>query len=380
MRALAGSYWCRIASQIGGGNRHSSARRAPSCAWSKPKTSRSTSAKPTPRVRACASDVQVLAARLAGQDDRAERVHRAAEEGLLRVRGVLPAREDARREPDADAVLEQLAPELREAVAIDREQAQHCGGDRERADRAEAEHDGGVGDRLDAAAERVVRRVGLPQDDGREAGLAPDARRDVLHAGARIVACGDHGLDGAVGRKWQRADASDHLVEAFLPEDHADPSALGGHGNRVGAHAGCAVSPGGAGYPRLPVRSRPCASTSLSRPMPSSKHPQSRSPSTSSGRRRRSPTRSHRATARSSAVPASRMRGAPPARSATPRCSRARSIGCRRRASRSATRPVSSRRGSRSATCSCSRRRTGRAPSAGPRRPRSSRSSARSRT
>ena len=114
------------------------------------------------------------------------------------MRRVLTAREDARREPDAHRVLEQLPPERREPVAVDREQAEDGRGDRERADRPEAEHDGGVGNRLDAPAERVVRRVRLPQHHGGETGLAPDAGRDVLHPGARIVAGGDDGLDRAV--------------------------------------------------------------------------------------------------------------------------------------------------------------------------------------
>ena len=152
------------------------------------------------------------------------------------MRGVLAAGQDASGETHADAVLEQLAAELREAVAIDGQEPQHGRRDRERADGAEPEHDGGVGDRLDAAPERVVGRVGLTEHDRREPGLTPDARGDVGHAGARIVACGDHGLDGTVRRKGQRADASDHLVEAFLSEDHADPSARCARHNRVDAH------------------------------------------------------------------------------------------------------------------------------------------------
>ena len=106
--------------------------------------------------------MEVLAPRLAGQDDGAELVDGAAQEGLLGVRSVLAAREDARREPDAHRVLEQLSPERREPVAVDREQAEDGRGDRERTDRPEAEHDRGVGNRLDAPAERVVRRVRLP--------------------------------------------------------------------------------------------------------------------------------------------------------------------------------------------------------------------------
>ena len=92
-----------------------------------------------------------------------------------------------------------VPPERREAVAVDGEQPQHGRGDRERADRAEAEHHGGVGDRLDPPPERVVGRVRLAQHDGGEARLTTDARGDVLHARARVVAGVDHGLDRAVG-------------------------------------------------------------------------------------------------------------------------------------------------------------------------------------
>ena len=52
MRAAAGSSWQRIASQIGGGNRHCSASRAPSSGAPKPNTSRSTSEKPRFSLRA----------------------------------------------------------------------------------------------------------------------------------------------------------------------------------------------------------------------------------------------------------------------------------------------------------------------------------------